>query len=45
MQAPGVAINTVHVGSSRGSAKEVVQSQANKLVLDNYLNVDGVGAT
>ena len=26
-----------------GRRKGVVQSQANKLVLDNYLNVDGVG--
>jgi len=38
VQARGVAIETMRAGSSRGSAKGVVQSQANKLVLDNFLN-------
>lgn len=37
------AIDPTRAGTSRGPSQGVVQSQANKLVLDNYLNVDGVG--
>ena len=38
-----LAIRTEHAGSFHGSTGGVGQSQANKLVLDNYLSVDGVG--
>jgi len=43
VQSPGVAIAPVHTVTHGSAVKGVVQSNANKLVLNNYLNVDEVG--
>ena len=42
VQAQGAAIRTEHAGSFRGLTRGIVQSSSNRLVLDNYLSVDGV---
>lgn len=42
VQAPGVVLATVHA-VPLVSARAVVQSSANKLMLDNYVSVNGVG--